>query len=97
MKNNSELNSRELEKLLSVSKDTLKHWRYGYYTGAGGKKVYYRDDHIGVPCMLKDAGQYQYYVYQLEDVHKWISSWKTKSSKNNHILSVIEKKGKYVR
>lgn len=91
MKNESQLTSRELESLLNVSKDTLKHWRYGYYTGTGGEKVYYRDDHIGVPCILKDATQYQFYVYELEDVHKWISSWKTNSSKKNHILSVIEK------
>lgn len=86
-----EVTSKELEKLLGVSRDTLKHWRYGYYTGVNGEKVYYRDDHMGVPCSLRDAGQYQFYVYEIEDIHMWISMWKTDSSKKNHILSVIER------
>lgn len=95
MQNENELTSRELESLLGVSRDTLKHWRYGYYTNSRGEKVYYRDDHMGVPCILKETTQYQYYTYSLSDVEKWIGSWKTESSKRNHILSVLDKvKGK---
>lgn len=85
----SKLTSREVEDILDVSRDTLKHWRYGYYTGSGGTKMYYRDDTMGVPCELLDAGQYQYYVYDLQDVYKWISTWKS-SSKKLHALSKIE-------
>ena len=86
---NPVLTSKELIKKLRMSKDTLKHWRYGcYMSSEGEKKVFYRKDHKGVPCRLVSGKGFDYYEYTIPEVIAWVESWQTPSQKK---ISVLKK------
>ncbi len=85
------ITSKELLDLLHISKDTLKHWRYGYYISADQYRVFYREDMGGVPCRLVSGKSFDFYEYDLKEVTEWVQSWKTPSQKKISLLKRLSK------
>lgn len=83
---NTRITSKELLEKLLISKDTLKHWRYGYYIASDEYRVYYREDMAGVPCLLVAGKSFDFYEYDLDEVIDWVESWKTPSQKKISLL-----------
>lgn len=86
----SRITSKELLEKLQISKDTLKHWRYGYYIASDEYRVYYREDMAGVPCELIAGKSFDFYEYDLAEVIAWVESWKTPSQKKISLLKKLE-------
>lgn len=86
----SRITSKELLEKLQISKDTLKHWRYGYYIASDEYRVYYREDMAGVPCTLVTGKSFDFYEYDLSEVIAWVESWKTPSQKKISLLKKLE-------
>lgn len=80
------LTSKELCNAIGIARDTIKHWRYGYYTDPVKGRVFYREDKTGVPCVLRQTKAFNYYVYDLREVYQWIQSWSTESQKKNSLV-----------
>lgn len=85
------ITSKQLLEKLHISKDTLKHWRYGYYIASDQYRVYYREDMKGVPCELISGKSFDHYEYDLQEVLKWVESWKVASQKRISILKKLLK------
>lgn len=86
----SRITSKELLEKLQISKDTLKHWRYGYYIASDEYRVYYREDMAGVPCTLVTGKSFDFYEYDLAEVIAWVESWRTPSQKKISLLKRLE-------
>lgn len=83
------ITSKELLEKLRISKDTLKHWRYGYYISSEQYRVYYREDMAGVPCSLINGKSFDFYEYDLVAVTAWVESWRIASQKKISILKKL--------
>ena len=91
---NNRVTSKELLERLGISRDTLKHWRYGYYISTEEYRVFYREDMAGVPCSLMSGKSFDFYEYDLAEVRDWVISWKTPSQKK---ISILKRLGKLVQ